>query len=600
MKKQFISLCIFLLPVFLFAQKEAKDIKQLTGELDQQVPKLLEDFAVPGTAIAIIKNGEVVLQKGYGYADLGKGIKVTPKTGFNIASMSKTVSAWGVMKLVQEGKIDLDAPAEKYLTRWHFPKSEFDSKGVTIRRLLSHTAGLSLHGYPGWNSHDTLPTLEESLNGKTKGAGAVKIIMEPGTKWQYSGGGYTVLQLIIEEVTKERFEDYMQKNILNALGMTNSSYTIDQKILNASSQEYDGYADPIDFELFTTKAAAGLQTNLEDFTKFAQASLYKNKQNQQQVLSIRTVQTMMESAPASNNGYGLGYATWVDSVPGTAVTLRGHDGGNAGWACTFVVDPASNDGIIILTNGGAGYAIWSKVYHNWLDWKIGKPLKNRLDPKPPLCVTLKRLIEKGSSNNIEATYYELKKNQADKYDFEENQLNQLGYYYLQKNQVNNAVAVLKINTKEFPNSYNVYDSYGEALLKSGNKEKAIENYKRSVQLNPVNENGVNVLKDLGIHINTDSLIKKVPVEHLQLLAGEYIITNPEADAGYPAKRTIVFTEENGVLWGKDLGYRYHLVPIGNDSFINPDDGASLIFDSKDKNAMTLLLFGTLKLKKVIH
>jgi len=159
-------------------------------EIDNKMNVWLEEFIVPGAAIALIDNGEVILQKGYGYADVEKKIKVSSKTGFNIGSISKTVAAWGVMRLVEKGKIDLDSPAEKYLTRWHLPKSAFDINKVTIRRLLSHTAGLSLHGYPGWSPEDKLPSLEESLAGKNNGPGDVRVIMEPGTKWKYSGGWF--------------------------------------------------------------------------------------------------------------------------------------------------------------------------------------------------------------------------------------------------------------------------------------------------------------------------------------------------------------------------------------------------------------------------
>ena len=181
-----LTLLALLLSFTLNAQKETKEIDQFVKELDQKIPQLLNDFIVPGTAIAIIENGQIILQKGYGYSNMDKESKVTSTTGFNIGSISKTIAAWGVMKLVQKGKIDLDSPAEKYLTRWHLPNSEFDSDKVTIRRLLSHTAGLSLHGYPGWSPTDDLPTIEESLNGKNNGPGRVEMIMEPGTKWKYS------------------------------------------------------------------------------------------------------------------------------------------------------------------------------------------------------------------------------------------------------------------------------------------------------------------------------------------------------------------------------------------------------------------------------
>jgi len=131
---------ILILPSFIIAQSNSVSQKDYLIELDKKIPAWLEEFIVPGAAIALIEDGEVILQKGYGYADVKKNAIVDGRTGFNIGSISKTIAAWGVMKLVEEGKIELDSPAEKYLTRWHLPESKYDVDGVTIRRLLSHTA----------------------------------------------------------------------------------------------------------------------------------------------------------------------------------------------------------------------------------------------------------------------------------------------------------------------------------------------------------------------------------------------------------------------------------------------------------------------------
>ncbi len=528
MNKPLTLLLALLLSISISAQKKTKEIEQFINEIDLKIPQLLNDFSVPGTAIALIENGEVILQKGYGYANIDNGSKVTTTTGFNIGSISKTVAAWGIMKLVQDGTINLDAPAEKYLTRWHIPTSEFDSNKVTIRRLLSHTAGLSLHGYPGWSPKDDLPTIEESLDGKNNGPGRVEIIMEPGTKWKYSGGGFSMLQLIIEEVTKQKFEEYMQLEILNPLGMNNSSYTIDEKILNATSHEYDGFGEEIDFELFTAQAAAGLHTTISDFTKFAQASLYANQNNQQQILSSSYLEQMMEPAPASNGIYGLGYQ--IDSIEGTDVTLAGHGGANSGWHAIFRVNPITNDGFVMITNGGAGHNIYRQIYCDWIFWKTGESMGNRCNIVPSIANKLKSIIDTEGIDNIESHYKELKQHEANEYNFSENQLNELGYYYLNNDNVNNALIIFKINVDVFPKSSNVYDSYGEALLKHGDKENAIKNYLKSVNLNPANEGGINVLKNLGV--NTDGLFKKVIIEEKQLqsyvgkyeLAPEFIIT----------------------------------------------------------------------------
>lgn len=517
--KQLIILITLLLPFSTIAQKDFEERKQFVRELDEKIPQLLNDFNVPGTAIAIIENGEVILKKGYGFADVKNEKKVTTSTGFNIGSISKTVAAWGVMKLVQEGKIDLDEPAEKYLTRWQLPDSEFDANGVTVRRLLSHTAGLSLHGYPGWSPQDELPTIEESLNGKNNGPGRVELIMQPGTRWKYSGGGFTILQLIVEEVTGQKFEDYMQTEILIPLGMNNSSYSIDEKILKASSKEHDQFGEVIDFELFTAQAAAGLHTTIEDFTKFAMASLYDNDNNRQQVLSSSTIKDMMKPAPASNGRYGLGYG--LDSIQGTSVTLRGHGGANTGWHAYFKVDPDKNDGFIMVTNGGAGHNIYRQIFCDWVKWKNQVSMGNRCEIRIPIANKLKQIIEKEGVSNLADKYVELKTEEQRNYNFSENQLNNLGYYYLNKNENDIAIAIFKINVDAFPNSSNVYDSYGEALLKKGKSEEAIENYKKSVELNPGNENGIKVLNELGV--NTADLTKEVIIEEqvLQSYFGDY-------------------------------------------------------------------------------
>jgi CubicO group peptidase (beta-lactamase class C family) len=530
MIRQLLLPLVLLLSFILNAQKDSKEIEQFIGELNEKIPQLLNDFIVPGVAIAIIENGEIIIQKGFGFSNIDEKTKVSTSTGFNIGSISKTVAAWGVMKLVQEGKIDLDAPAEKYLIRWHLPESEFNADKVTIRRLLSHTAGLSLHGYPGWSPKDKLPTIEESLNGKNNGPGRVEIIMEPGTKWKYSGGGFTILQLIIEEVTGQKFEDYMQTEILNPLGMTNSSYTIDDDILKSSSQEHNNFGEVIDFELFTAQAAAGLHTTIKDFTNFAQASLYASKNNKkyQQILTPANLKQMMEPAPASNGNYGLGYS--VDSIQGTSMTLRGHGGANTGWHAYLRVDPITNDGFIMVTNGGAGHNIYRQVFCDWIYWKTGESLGNRCNILPSISSKIKHIVDTEGTENIADVYADLKKNYIDKYNFSEGQLNELGYHYLSKNMVGHAIAIFKINLDAFPNSSNVYDSYGEALLENGDEEKAIENYLKSVELNPGNDHGINVLNDLGI--NTEGLFKEIEITEKVLqgylgkyeLAPEFIIT----------------------------------------------------------------------------
>jgi tetratricopeptide (TPR) repeat protein len=169
-------------------------------------------------------------------------------------------------------------------------------------------------------------------------------------------------------------------------------------------------------------------------------------------------------------------------------------------------------------------------------------------------------------------------------------MNEMGYQFLNPGKVKEAVAIFKLNTQAFPKSSNVYDSYGKALMALGNKTEAIENYKKSVKLNPGNQGGIKILNDNGI--KTDDLMKKVPVEYLKLLEGEYVnVDNKE--------HKIKVERTAGILYGSDSGYRFKILPVGDDGeFINPDDGASLIFDTKNKSAVNMVLVGRLKFKKV--
>jgi CubicO group peptidase (beta-lactamase class C family) len=166
---------------------------------DKSVPGALWDYSVPGLAAALIRDGAVVWMKGYGFADVASAKPITPDTAFNIGSLSKTATAWGVMRLVERGKVKLDQPVDAYLKGWHLPPTQFDTKQVTILRVLSHTAGISNHGYHGWDPTSPLPPIVDSLSGKT-GTGEVRVVSPPGTGFAYSGADYAIMQLLIESV----------------------------------------------------------------------------------------------------------------------------------------------------------------------------------------------------------------------------------------------------------------------------------------------------------------------------------------------------------------------------------------------------------------
>lgn len=340
--------------------------QSLHEKMDQAIPSLMKENNVPGLVIAIIEGNEIILKKGYGFADVENNTPVTSNTGFNIGSISKTITAWGVMKLVESGKVDLDEPMENYLSRWKIPESEFDKNKVTVRNILSHTAGLSVHGYPGFPPDAELPTLEQSLNGENgpvRENAPVKLVHEPDTKFKYSGGGFTILQLLIEEVTGIPFSEYMDQTIFSPLEMNHTSFTISPDVLEFSATPYDEEGNEIYLERFTAKAAAGLHTTLDDFMKFVQENLQGNT-----VLNRETVSMMMKPVPVTKNMYGLSYRMMKVGP----YQLAGHAGSNDGWESAFFLHPPTNSGIIMFSNGSLGKNILIATLRQWVSWKANQ------------------------------------------------------------------------------------------------------------------------------------------------------------------------------------------------------------------------------------
>jgi CubicO group peptidase (beta-lactamase class C family) len=347
------------------------------GHLDSLLEEAMPRLGVPGAVISLVHGGVVAWTKGYGQADKENGVPATPETVFQAASISKPVAAWEVMRLVEAGRLALDAPVERYLTRWHLPPSDFDHDGVTIRRLLSHTAGLSLEGYPGFPPDEKLPSLEESLSGAASAAapwqpGGVRVIQEPGSGYRYSGGGYTLLQLAIEEVTGEAFADVMQREVLAPLGMARSAYEWTPLLRPVTATGYDDKGHPLPNFLFTAKAAAGLYTAAADLGRFVAASMPgpDGEPAGRGILREDTLARMVEAHPETGAEYGLGYEVWMLS---DGKRVAAHGGANQGWRGYFGWTPAEQAGIVILTNSDNGDALIEHVITLWtMHFPIGE------------------------------------------------------------------------------------------------------------------------------------------------------------------------------------------------------------------------------------
>jgi len=330
--------------------------------------KLVESKNRGNLAFVVIENGEIFEE----YFSSTKD-EVTRDTIFPTASMSKWITATSVMHLVQQGLLDLDTPVSAYLSRWHLPDNKFDSNKVTTRLLLSHMSGLNDGlGFGDYNPEETIPTLESSLT-RPRASGerevTIELGVEPGTEFHYSGGGYLILELLVEEISEETFEAYVRKNILEPLLMSRSGFAYLGDLDNAS-KAYDPDGLQATHYRYAASGATGFSTSIADLTRFVQ--FYLGKAQVQRPLPVESL-VEMRAPHASVFGatiWGLGTTLYAPS--GSGDYIFGHDGQNEPAINSAVrINPDNGDALIALVSGGPSLA--TELGYEWTLWQTGLP-----------------------------------------------------------------------------------------------------------------------------------------------------------------------------------------------------------------------------------
>ena len=354
------------------APSPMRPLAELIESFDRDLDRLARRDRVPAAAAAIVHGGELVWEGAAGAADRESGAAAGYHTVFQVASLSKPVTALGVMLLVEEGRLDLDRPIWDYVRGWRLPPSEHDSGRVTARLLLGHRAGVGIHGYPGYEPERPLPSLLDSLDGDNGGAGAVTLVAEPDTTTLYSSGGYAILQLAIEQITGEPFAGYMQRRVLGPLGMTHSSFDPPMDLESASGHGWWG--DRLPAYRFREQAASGLYATAGDVGRFL--TVLSSPAAQRAVgVSATAIETMLR--PAAGGSFVLGFAIDPSAVrtAGGAVApgprLVWHNGANRGFRAVLAAAPDSGDAFVALTNSDRGLALTDDLFCEWGLWLTG-------------------------------------------------------------------------------------------------------------------------------------------------------------------------------------------------------------------------------------
>lgn len=343
---------------------------------------------VPGVSIAFIENGEVTWTRAYGLADAAQQRAATPDTLFQAASMSKAVSSAGALRLVEQGRLKLDTDINDQLTAWKVPPSAYTAdKKVTLRQLLSHTAGLTVSGFPGYQAGKPIPTTTQILDGTPPSiTPAVRSFEVPGGHYAYSGGGFTVAQLAMVEAGGKPFPDLLQALVLRPAGMRASTFAqpLPDALVARSASGHDdkGAVIPGGRNTYPEYAAAGLWTTPSDYGRFMIGLQNAHTGRPKALLRQASAQAMLTPVDdAAGYGLGLFLGRWGGHP------YFEHGGSNKGFrsdALAFL--DGSRQGVVVMTNGDAGGLLAAEILrsvaaaYGWGNQEPGPPGGGRRAP----------------------------------------------------------------------------------------------------------------------------------------------------------------------------------------------------------------------------
>ena len=345
----------------------------------------MKHYNVPGVSIAFFEVGKISWTRVYGFADVASGRRVSVDTIFQSASISKPAGALAVLKLVQDGKLNLDEDVNLKLRSWKIPDNEFTTKEkVTLRRILSHSAGMNIARFPGYASDEPIPTTVQILRGE-KPANTPPITVDtlPGTVWRYSGGGYVAMQLLLSEVTGKPVPQLFQETVLRPIGMTHSTFEepLPKRMWSSAATPYRPDGTPVKggWHTYPEIIPAGLWSTPSDLALMAMEvqKEYAGKSNK--ILSSQMIHEMLSH---QKDDWGLGFAL---ERPGHKLRFS-HGGSNEGFRCTLQAYTESpGQGIVIMTNGDQGWNLLNEILravsaeYGWPDFKTEEHTLAKLD-----------------------------------------------------------------------------------------------------------------------------------------------------------------------------------------------------------------------------
>jgi len=363
MQTRRLAIVIVLCLAALSARTDDEDAYAKIEPIGARILEIMRAFDVPGVSVAVFGNGQIEWARGYGVQSVSTREPVDSVTLFQAASISKPVAAMAALKFVQDGRLDLDKPVNSYLKSWTLPDNELTKvTPVTLRRILSHTAGLSVSGFKGYEASAPVPTVVQVLNGEAPAnSEPVRVTIPPGTRYEYSGGAYTILQVMLADVAQKPFPEVMRETVLEPLGMHASAYAqpLPSRLVKyaTAGHEKQGLLLPGGRHTYPELAAAGLYTTPSDLARFAlefqrarlgQSTRVLNKQMAELMVTPEAVEPLPFGPGRSRFGHGFELYELGDK------TFFGHTGGNEGYR-TWLLFTREGNGAAVMINASASF-----------------------------------------------------------------------------------------------------------------------------------------------------------------------------------------------------------------------------------------------------
>jgi len=466
-------LVLLTLPIAGIAQISGSDVSK---KLDTRIEQIRSSFEIPGVSVVVTHKNKILYKRAFGVRSLKTGKPLQLGDTFHVASVSKPFVATAIMQLVESGKIKLD---EKVMTYLPYFKLEGEGyKDITIRQMLNHTSGM-----PDVNDYEwDKPQYDEGAAERfVRGNYKERMLWKPGTKFRYSNMAFDTLGDVIAKRSGMSFEDYVKNNILNPLGMKNSSFLI-KKIpsrLRTSPHYWKLKLAVSDVYPYNRRHAPSstLNSSAIEMANWAIVNLNRGKYGKKRILRDSSYDALFSKSADVNGNMSVGLSWFLGTHRG--MKMINHAGGDLGYSSYFVMFPEKDVGIIVLCNYDR--APVTEIYQTIADTLFG--FEPRM-PKPSVAMPLAKVFVEKGIEAAKAHYYDLRKNSADEYSFGAGDLNGLGYVLLREKRIKDAVEIFKFNVELYPKIANVWDSLGEGYAISGNKKLAIESYEKALRLDP--------------------------------------------------------------------------------------------------------------------